>query len=91
MNSDVAHKLGELILALSSRVTFTKITAEKNLLNGSYLKVQCYIVHGDGHKVAELSQLITADDILRMSDPEAMADAIADKIRHDAGLTRKRA
>jgi hypothetical protein len=76
MNKDAAHKLGELIMALSETV--------------NYLKLQCYIVHGQGNSVAELSQLITVEDLLHMSDPVAMADIIADKIRTDAGLTRKR-
>jgi hypothetical protein len=90
MNKDAAHKLGELIMALSETVTFAKVTRERNMLNGNYLKLQCYIVHGQGNSVAELSQLITVEDLLHMSDPVAMADIIADKIRTDAGLTRKR-
>ena len=88
MNKEVAHKLGELIMALSRTVTYVKLSRERNMLNGDYVKMQCYIVHNN--KVYELSQLLTDQDILNLTDAEAMADMIGDKIRSDSGLPKRK-
>lgn len=90
MNRDAAHMLGELIIALTSQSATVRVTGEKNLMNGTYLKVQTYLVYGGGNKVAELSQLVTEEDLLHIADPVAMADIIINKIRADNGITGKR-